>query len=195
MDCARVVGILLAAGAGSRFGGNKLEAMFGDRMLGTYAAATMATLGLARSIAIHDPAHVALAHALAGLGFTLIANTDPTAGLSRSLRLATHAATATQADAMLVCLADMPFVTTDHMCTLIDTADANHVVATAAGDIRMPPAVFPRALWPALANMTGDSGARALLADAKAVSSPPEHCVDIDTMADLERMTRIGVSE
>ncbi len=191
MDCADprfsdLAGVLLAAGRGRRFGGNKLEAMFEGKMLGMHAAATLARVGCGWLFAVHDPAHAGLAAALDAQGFALIANDDADRDLSHSLALAIGAARATEATALLVCLGDMPFVTAAHLCAVI-AAGKDRVVASALGDTRMPPALLPRSCWPALATQTGDIGARTLSGDATLVRASAALLADIDTQADLAR--------
>ena len=185
MRSVNIAAVLLAAGLGTRFGGNKLEAMLGEIMLGLHAARTLAAMQFGHLFAVHDPAHARLATALRDEGFTLIGNDDPDAGLSHSLALAANAVSTTGADAMLVCLADMPFVTRNHLSRLIESD--GEIVASAIGDTRMPPALFPRAYWPALATFTGDSGARDLLRNAVSIQGTPEILADIDTRTDLNR--------
>jgi molybdenum cofactor cytidylyltransferase len=189
MGYGKVAAVLLAAGRGTRFGGNKLESMLGDTMLGLYAAQTLVEIERGHLFAVHNPANRALAEALTTLGFTLIDNIDPAAGLSRSLSLAASAAQATDTEQLLVCLADMPFVTVDHLNALIKSA-GNQVVASAIGNTRMPPAIFPRAHWSTLNALTGDSGARTLLRDAICIQSSPDMLADIDTRADLNRSSQ-----
>jgi molybdenum cofactor cytidylyltransferase len=186
MACANVAAALLAAGAGTRFGGNKLEAMLGDEMLGLHAARTLVGLGCGHRFAIHDPAHGAFAHALNDLGFTCIDNVAPEKGLSHSLALAANAALDTDATHMLVCLADMPFVTAQHLAALMGRR-GDQIIASAIGDVRLPPALFPRACWPDLIELTGDAGARPLLRDAIAIQGSSDMLADIDTRADLHR--------
>jgi molybdenum cofactor cytidylyltransferase len=186
MDCARVAAVLLAAGRGTRFGGNKLEAMLGDTMLGLHAARTLAAMQFGNLLAVQDPVHADLADALNTAGFTLIGNSNPEAGLSHSLALAAKAALATDADALLICLADMPFVTTDHLNRLTEL-NSGQIVASAVGDARMPPALFPRASWLTLARLSGDTGARNLLRNAICIEGSAEMLADIDTPADVTR--------
>jgi molybdenum cofactor cytidylyltransferase len=186
MGCAKVTAVLLAAGRGTRFGGNKLEATLGDTMLGLHAARTLAKLNCPHLFAVHDPTKAVLAAALQTEGYSLFDNADPDAGLSHSLALAANAALTTDADALLICLADMPFVTTGHLQALID-AGGDHIIASAIGDIRMPPALFPRTVWPTLATTMGDIGARSLLRDAMIIQGTPHILTDIDTRADLNR--------
>ena len=180
----KVAAVLLAAGRGTRFGGNKLEAMLGDTMLGLHAARTLAEMQFGSLFAVHDPAHTALATALIDHGFTLIDNDDPSAGLSHSLALAADAALTTDADALLICLADMPFVTRTHLLALID-AGGEDVIASAIGGTRMPPALFSRSRWSDMMALSGDAGARTLLRDAITVQGSPAMLADIDTRADL----------
>jgi molybdenum cofactor cytidylyltransferase len=182
----KITAVLLAAGRGTRFGGNKLEAMFGGAMLGLHAARTLAGMGYGALFAVHNPSHTKLAAALSAEGFMLIDNDAPDAGLSHSLALAANAALATDADAMLICLGDMPFVTADHLRAIVAAGDGV-VVASALDDIRMPPALVPRPLWPSLMAMTGDSGARHLLRTATAIQGTAALLADIDTRADLKR--------
>jgi molybdenum cofactor cytidylyltransferase len=182
-----VAGILLAAGRGTRFGGNKLEADFRGGMLGLHAARTLAGLNLHHLIAVHDPERAKLAKALLDEGFTLCAPKAPTAGQGQSIALAAQAALETDATAMLVSLADMPFVTPDHFRAVI-RAGGDHIVASALGANRLPPALFPRRLFPALACLSGDMGASALLKNAVLVSGDAAMLADIDTRADFDRM-------
>ncbi len=181
-----IAAILLAAGRGMRFGGNKLEAEFRGGMLGLHAARTLASLEPDYLVAVHDPAHAALGEALSEVGFTLITNSNPAAGQGHSLALAAQAALETDATHMLVCLADMPFVTPEHLQQIIATG-GDDIIASAIGITRMPPALFQRRLLPALACLSGDTGARALLKNAILIPGDADMLADIDIRADLNR--------
>ena len=186
--------VLLAAGRGTRFGGNKLEAMLGDTMLGLHAARTLVGTGCGPLFAVHNPAHAALAAALIGEGFTLLTNENVDAGQSHSLALAAKAALTTDAGALLICLADMPLVTRDHLSALCVAHHANpdRIIASQADEIRSPPAIFPRAMWGMLASLDGDAGARGLLKDALCVNAPAPLLVDVDTPAALAAIKHVN---
>ena len=187
-----VTGILLAAGIASRFGSNKLEAMLGDDMLGLHAARTLAGIGCNGLFAVHDPANAKLASGLQSNGFTLLDNDIPHVGLSHSLALAALAATASEADAMLVCLADMPSVSTRHLLALIDAhrQHPDRIITSATATQRSPPALFPRTAWPMLATLTGDAGARQFLHHAIVVQTHAAELIDIDSCDDLARLVQ-----
>ncbi len=198
MDYPTTTAVLLAAGRGTRFGGNKLEAMLGDNMLGLHAAQTLAGAECGHLFAVHNPAHRALAAALTTAGFTLIDNQNADAGLSHSLALAAKAALTTDAGALLICLADMPLVTPDHLSALVAAHHANpdRIIASQVDgqvdEIRSPPAIFPRAMWGTLASFGGDSGARELLKDALCINTPAHVLVDVDTPAALAAIKHVN---
>jgi molybdenum cofactor cytidylyltransferase len=187
MAFASIAAVLLAAGAGTRFGGNKLEADFGGAMLGEHAARTLARMTLGWTFAVHDPARVRLAASLQALNFDLIENTEPLRGLSHSLKLAVDAVETTNADAMLIALADMPFVDDALLHSLIAGRQQNpsHCIASTSATVPTPPAIFPRALWTELKTLSGDQGARALLRDAILVWTDADKLRDIDTIEDV----------
>ena len=187
MGSAKIAGVLLVAGRGTRFGGDKLEAMLGDKMLGAHAAQTLARAGCAHLIAVHDPAHVRLASALKEEGYSLIDNDDPAAGQAHSLILAVQRAMASDADAILVCLGDMPFVGATHIAGLCAASCAHPgcIVASTAGTTASPPAIFPRSTWPHLLSLRGDAGARSLLKEAIHVAATAHELTDIDSQIAL----------
>ena len=185
-SCANIAIALLAAGASTRFGGNKLEADFRGRMLGLAAAETIAGMRFGWQFAVCGPKSAKLVSPLEAMGFKVIHNDTPEAGLSRSLGLAVNAAEATEAVALLICLADMPFVMSAHLKSL---TEAFHTTGTAAASTRdsqpMPPAIFPRAQWAELKATEGDRGARGLIAKAVQVEAPAAMLADVDQPSDL----------
>lgn len=193
MANARILGTLMAAGYGQRFGGNKLEAMLNGAMIGEHAARALAGCGCDRMIAISAAGTPALDTMLDGLGFERIANPAPEAGLSQSLALAAHHALECDADGMLVCLGDMPFVTSVHLDRLLaafDGAGHTRCITSQGEGHRSPPAVFPRSHFAALTALSGDRGAQTLLQEAVVVVASSDMLSDIDTRHDLERMMR-----
>jgi molybdenum cofactor cytidylyltransferase len=182
---------ILAAGRGSRFGGRKLEAMIDGQMIGTMTAARLSALDFGARLVAVDPAHIALVEQFAKLGFKSVANDQPDAGLSRSVSLAAQAAQNSNADALLICLADMPNIPTEHISTMVDTlGDGTRVIASSIQSIAMPPVLFPRAHFSRLAVLSGDQGAKPLLSDAILIEADAWSMADIDTPEDLARLTR-----
>lgn len=177
----RIAAILLAAGRSRRFGTPKLAANLGGRPLCTYAAATIAQIPCAARIAIVGPDTPDLAE----FGFHNVSLRPAGAPLSRSIVIGVEAAMSAGANGVLIALADMPFVPITHFQTLLARFDG-HVIATRVAGKVMPPAIFGDVMFPALRELTGDSGARLLLHGAPSIELPPELGLDIDTESDRD---------
>ena len=101
--------MVLAAGAGHRFGGRKLEARIGGRPILQHVLDALATAGHENPVVV-VPADRGLESAVAWRHAERVVNPAPERGLSSSLRLGWAAAMATEPapDAILVVLADQP---------------------------------------------------------------------------------------
>ncbi len=182
---------VLAAGRGARFGGRKLEAMIDGVMIGTMTAARLGPLDFGARFVVADPADTALVEAFAALGFTVVANDQPDAGLSRSVSLAAQAAQSSDAEALLICLADMPNVPSEHITEMARAFGVSpHVIASAVGGVAMPPALFPRSQFPRLAALSGGEGAKPMLAGATLIEAEAWSMADVDTPEDLAAISR-----
>ena len=100
------------------------------------------------------------------------------------MHLAIEAAAQTEAQALLILLADMPFVQTFHVAALIAGCDGE-ILASSDGIQSMPPAIFPRDSWTRLLDTEGDAGARHILLNASTRTAPEGSLRDIDTPDDL----------
>ncbi len=179
---------LLAAGQSRRFGDqDKLAALLGENMLGLHAAETGTGLPFAHKLVIGSPDH-RCAKQWRGLGYQIIANEDAALGQATSVRLAASHAIDTGAAALCIMLADMPFVTRDHLVKLIEAFDKSgrtSTVASSRSGQAMPPAIFPSGALKRLMELEGDAGARRLLTDARLVAGDDHMLMDIDTEEDL----------
>lgn len=185
MDFGKIAVAVLAAGEGKRFGSDKMMADLGGAPMGLHIAQTLGGMPFGWRFAVCSKGAALMQH-FSGLGFQISENAAPEMGQSHSLHLAVRAAQATPAKALLILLADMPFVSAEHIAVIVAQ---NGLAASTDGEKPMPPALFPRTTWPDLLATSGDSGARSLLGTAKLVAAPPRELRDIDLPADL-RETR-----
>ena len=166
-----VEAILLAAGTGSRFGGGKLLAPWGDGLL-IEAALTTALAAPVRSVTVVTGADsekvAAVLWARAErLGATdrlrIVEAKDYAEGMGASLRTAA-AALPVDTQAVFVLLGDMPRIPASIFQPLIEAVEAGAPAAAAAFQgKRGHPALIGRDLIPGLLTLTGDAGARAVL--------------------------------
>jgi molybdenum cofactor cytidylyltransferase len=188
VEATNVAAILLAAGTSQRYGiEDKLLAPLADAPLVLHAARRIVELAPARRIAVCPNDHGMLARHLAAEGFEIVVNSHPERGLSQSLSRGIAEAALGREVAALVCLADMPFVSTCHLRDLLMRFDPSTtpVVATTNGSATMPPALFARALFDKLLTGEGDRGGKALLAGAALVHATADELLDIDRPGDL----------
>ena len=183
MDIKDVAIVVLAAGNARRFGSDKLMADLDGKPLGVRAAAQMGQLDAAAHIAVCQPEAPIAPHYLK-LGYTIAENRHAERGLSGSLHLAVEAAAQTEAQALMILLADMPFVELAHVAALI-AASNGEILASSDGKQSMPPAIFPRDSWSRLLKAEGDAGARHILLNASTRTAPEGSLRDIDTPDDL----------
>jgi molybdenum cofactor cytidylyltransferase len=177
---------VLAAGASSRFGSDKLLHPFNGKPLAAHIADTLAAIDAGHRIALCPSGATERATLFTDRGFEIVGNPHPDRGLSSSLALAATRATELGAGALLICLADMPNVTAAHLLALIAAAANNEIIATRAGNLRCPPAIFGRSALPLLLDLSGDQGARHLLRTAASIEVPPQMARDVDTPADFD---------
>lgn len=177
---------LLAAGRSTRFGvENKLLAPLGGRPLIGWAAATGLSVDAAQHFAVIAPG---FPQQESLEGYALLPNPDAVEGMATSLRIAARHASELGASALLVLLGDMPLARPKHLTALLSvlTDDPTRPVFTRApGGAPQPPALFPATVFPAIAALSGDSGARGLARGAAFIEAEPEQLIDVDTPADL----------
>ena len=188
-----VAGILLAAGTSSRMGRNKmLFELNGESVLRGAARRALAA-GL-------SPLLVVLGHEaeksraeLDGLPCEIVINPNYEQGINSSLKAGISAVPA-EAQAVVVMLADMPFVTPEMFSGLIDryrSTEAPLVISDYEG-VNAPPMLYDKSLFGELLAMTGEGCGRQVVKrhreEAEVLAWPPSALADLDVPEDYERM-------
>ena len=170
--------ILLAAGNARRFGSDKLMADLDGAPLGLRAAKQLIQVDAIAHIAVCQPGGSIVPH-YTQIGFEIAENPTAELGLSGSLHVGVEAAGRSGAQALLIALADMPFVQPAQIKALIAACDGE-IIASSDGHQSMPPAIFPRSTWPRLLQTKGDSGAREILEGARKLVATEGSLHDVD---------------
>lgn len=193
-DCTDVACVLLAAGGSRRLGHAKQLVRYRTRPLLAHAcAAARCALPDSPLIVVVGAEALRLRLVLrrAHCGARVVANSRWREGMATSLRSGLDAVPRT-ATAVLVLVVDQPRVDATAIARLVTAWRRRPGVPAAARyDERVGvPAVLPRRCWPALKELTGDQGARALLRGdaAPTLVDMPEAALDIDTPADVREL-------
>jgi len=197
-----VVAVVLAAGASSRYGSNKLLAPLDGRPLLQHALDAVAAAGLTDVVVVLGAQAAEIEPAIAWRGERRVVNERPEDGLSSSLRVGLDAAVAfAGADAVLVVLGDQPLLRPDVIGSLIsagssaEAAGARFVRPRYTTDAAPNPVLVRRSAWALAAGLEGDRGLGPLLAaHPELVAEVPVagHNPDVDTPAQLAAIAALA---
>lgn len=189
----RIGCLVMAAGSGSRFGRNKLEAVVdGKSLLRRSLEAVPAEEFAQVTVVTQYDAAAALAEEF---GFTVVRNDRPEDGLSRTVRLGTEAMAG--CGAIMYQVADQPLLERDTVRRVVAAFRARPecIVGLSHDGVRGNPCVFPRRFFPELMALTGDTGGNAVIRAHPEclllVEAPAAELYDVDT---AEALARLGES-
>lgn len=186
----RVAGLVLAAGAGRRYGMPKALVRHDGRLLVERAAEVAAAAGCAPIVVVLGAAAADVRAAADLAGADVVDNREWDTGMGSSLRAGLSALAATDAVAAIVLLVDMPGVTVAAVRRLRSLAGEDVLAMAGYGDRRGHPVLLGRSHWTGIAtSAVGDVGARPYLrrraAEVRVVPcADVAHDSDLDTPAD-----------
>ncbi len=180
------VGIVLAAGAGRRFGAAKQVAELGGRPLIHWPIAALRAGGLKDIIVVLGAHADEVRPALSGV--EIVEALDWAEGMSASLRAGIAAARSRGAERVLVVLADQPHLSGVAVARVLSASRLGVPICRARyGSVSGHPVALGRETFGAVAKLRGEEGARALGrwvaqdVDCTGAGDPG----DVDTPADL----------
>ena len=189
--------VLLAAGAGSRFGGGKLLAPYRGRPLIEASLSNLAHAPVDERVVVVGEDPERLREVCRSYGFRAVENPEWAEGLSTSVRTGLRSL-GPETRAAVVLLADQPLVGAVAVERLVAAFEAGARVAVATyGGRPRNPVLFSRDVWPLLAaELSGDEGARPFLHrhPELVIEVPCDGTgdpADVDTVEDLRRLERL----
>jgi molybdenum cofactor cytidylyltransferase len=183
-----ISGVVLAAGASTRMGTQKLLLPLGGEPLVRRAVRQVSAAGFDDVLVVLGSEHEATLAALEGLPVRHALNLDFASGMGSSFRTAVEHLL--DSNAAMFALADQPFVTTREYRTVLDAyrQHASPIVSVRYGEVMAPPHLFEREFFPELAQLA--HGARSVLQRhldrTLVLQFSADLLVDIDTPDDYE---------
>lgn len=156
--------VLLAAGAGKRFGGNKLTAQVHGKPMYLWAMENIEEMKteLPTVVVTGTPEIVSAAEAK---GMIAIFNGRPELGISLSIRLGIEAVIQEdrKVDGILFMVCDQPWLEKTTLVRLMSEFDGG-ILALSYGERRGNPVIFSREYLKELSELSGDIGGRQVMA-------------------------------
>ena len=182
--------VLLAAGSGSRFGGDKLLHPMADGIaVGAHAARNLIAAGL-EVIAVVKPGDAPLAEMLEREGCRVTVCPHAARGMGASLACGVGACRS--ADGWVIALADMPSIKSATITSVVRELEAGkNMVAPSYQGQRGHPVGFGKRYGVQLIALDGDAGARDIIALHKGELALVE-CDDPGILQDIDRKDDIA---
>jgi len=158
-----ITGVLLAAGSGRRFGGNKLLHPLDDGVPLALHSARALKAALPQSVVVVDINNRELCARMESEGLTVAHNGHPERGMGYSIACGVKAQT--DAEGWVIALADMPWLKAQTILSVADgLREASSICAPRYRGVRGHPVGFGKDYVAALTRLNGDEGARGIIA-------------------------------
>jgi molybdenum cofactor cytidylyltransferase len=194
----KVAALLLAAGRGSRFGGDKLQApLRGTPLVGHVAATVDSAIRagtLARCVAVVATGDDGVRQLVADCGFEAVENGEAASGISSSIRVGlARLARDPSVGAALIVLGDQPLLRLEVVLALVDRwHQLGKSVRPRYGetpDQPGHPVLLDRSLWKLAETANGDRGLVGILpANSVEIVGVDGRNPDVDTREDLSSL-------
>jgi len=159
--------VLLAAGAGKRFGGGKLlHTIDGEPMI-VRALRLFSEVPFAARVCVTRAEETEIQRLALESGFSVSINPDPERGVGTSVAIATESILAREPalDGILYAVADQPYLTQESVIRLIErfSAHPGDIASLSFEKRRGNPAIFPAEFYPELCALKADIGGGAVI--------------------------------
>jgi molybdenum cofactor cytidylyltransferase len=187
-----VAGVILAAGASSRFGSPKQTLLWRDQPLVRHVASAALQAGLSPVVVVTGDSSALVKQALDGMPVIFVKNSEWQAGQSTSLAAGLRFLPPVTGAAVFL-LADQPQVTPGLLHGLVElhAATLSSIIAPQVYGQRANPVLFDRLTFPELLSLKGDMGGRALFSRYHPTWLPWNDAnllLDVDTPEDYRKL-------
>lgn len=181
--------VVLAAGMGSRFGGNKLTACVNGTPIINYIFDSLSAQFFHRIVVV--TANEFVIDGAQQHNFRLSINDRPELGISRSIRLGLEAMNET--DACMFCVADQPLLKQETLSGMLNAYECDTILMVSHNNRRGNPVIYPASLYGELMSLTGEESGKTVANRHKSLLrlfhiADKYQLMDIDTRDDLKAL-------
>jgi molybdenum cofactor cytidylyltransferase len=191
-----ISGVILAAGKSTRLGRPKQLLELGGEPVLLHTVRNATSSHLDQVVLVLGDSASEIADAIGEQGQGLAINPDYELGQSTSLKLGLSRIDP-EAEAVLFLLGDQPQVSTEIINAVIAQfrKGGDRIVMPSYRGTRSNPVLFSRELFPEIAKVTGDQGARSVVrahfSEVHAVEIDADPPLDVDTEEDYEKLRKL----
>ena len=197
----RIGAVILAAGMSSRMGEAKQLLRLGERTLLQQVIENVRGAGMDEVVLVLGHAAESIRESVGPANVRIVVNSEYREGMGTSLRTGI-AAVSPEIDAVLIVLADQPFVraeTLKRVAKEYQRTNAQIVIPMYKG-FRGNPVLLDRSVFPEMMRLTGDIGCRAIFGNhsegiVKVAVEDMGILLDLDSKEDFERLKIVGPAE
>jgi len=162
----KIACVLLAAGAGTRFGSNKLMHVIEDKPMIEHTLELHATLPYHSRLLLTRKEYRSIVALAIQYGFHVLFNDAPERGIGSSTGIAAKTLLHTDVAGALFTVCDQPYLQVSSVEHLLHRfyEQPENIVAASYGDHRGNPCIFPRTLFPELVTLEGECGGSVIIA-------------------------------
>lgn len=148
--------ILLAAGAGARFGGGKLAALLDGQPVIAYILGNIRDTDFSCRVIV--AANEDMLEEARSYGFQGVINDCPDLGVSRSIRMGLELMSKT--DACMFCVADQPLLRRETLDGMLDAYEPGTILVVSHHGQSGNPVIYPASLYGELSSLAGDESGK-----------------------------------
>nr|WP_314483043.1 nucleotidyltransferase family protein [uncultured Pseudomonas sp.] len=186
----KVAALVLAAGRSRRFGADKRRALLAD-------GRSLLAHSVERARAVFEDVRVVVREDEGREDFDLgtacrwVVSPQAAAGMGHSLAAGVASLADSDAQAVAILLGDMPWIEAATFRYLAEAAQASTIVLPRHAGQQGHPVIFGRAFWPALEQLGGDEGAKAVVQANRACCTVIE-VPDAGVLMDVDTPQALG---
>lgn len=182
----------MAAGAGKRFGGNKLSAQINNRRIFENIVDIGSKIKFYKKVIVTGDESIA-EYAI-NKGYEFVKNVNPEYGISYTIRLGLN--NLIDADAVMFCVSDQPFLSEKVLIDIVERFEKGKILVAKIGDKYGNPNIFDKKFFGELYELSGDKGGKVVVDNNKddvveIEFADVKQFMDIDTKDDLIKITEI----
>jgi molybdenum cofactor cytidylyltransferase len=196
VNCKEIAAVILAAGQSARLGTPKQLIPWQGTTLLEFTISEIQQSGIEDIVLVLGAHADEIKKIINNQQLRIVYNYSWPSGKASSIRAGLNTISPSS-NGVLFFLCDQPYLSSELICKIIQAGDSStaDIIAPAVGDSLSNPVLFFKRIFPAFYTLQGEEGGKTLFSQYTIQRVPWEDdriLIDIDTQADLEKLSSLG---